>query len=288
MANEKSTPQTEDKELNDLLDSALKDFNKEQKSEKEDICKVNILESMSDKNISDISEDAWTTDFIKQAAEQFEENLQNFIQNGPDNELGASFQKMAQTVASVINDEDSFDKNTVNTDFKSAIAQALNDLSATSENLQSEAVLSDMIGQVSLEDGPGAILPFMQGMLQHLLSKEILYPSLKELIEKYSEWLEEKKTTVSSNDLQRFTKQLNLMQQVCIELDKEKDDDTEEIKRKRFETIISLMQEVQACGQLPEELIGEQTVPFQIDTEGDSVIPALLRSMESPQNCCLM
>ena len=60
----------------------MKDFNTEQKSEKEDICKVNILESMPDKNISDISEDAWTTDFIKQAAEQFEENLQNFIQNG--------------------------------------------------------------------------------------------------------------------------------------------------------------------------------------------------------------
>lgn len=187
--------------------------------------------------------------------------------------------------------------------------------------LQSEADLSDIFGQVSLEDDPGAILPFMQGMLQHLLSKEILYPSLKELIEKYSEWLEEKKTTVSSNDLQRFTKQLKLMQQViiyiikitikichfhkyytiilranknnssfqvCTELDKEKDDDTEEIKRKRFETIISLMQEVQACGQLPEELIGEQTAPFQIDTEGDSVIPALLRSMESSQNCCLM
>ncbi|XP_006624825.1 peroxisomal biogenesis factor 19 isoform X1 [Apis dorsata] len=288
MANEKSIQQTEDQELNDLLDSALKDFNKEQKSEKEDICKVNILESMPDKNISDISEDAWTTDFIKQAAEQFEENLQNFIQNGSDNELGASFQKMAQTVASVINDEDSFDKDTVSTDFKSAIARALNDLSATSENLQSEADLSDLFGQASLEDGPGAILPFMQGMLQHLLSKEILYPSLKELIEKYSEWLEEKKTTVSSNDLQRFTKQLKLMQQVCIELDKEKDDDTEEIKRKRFETIISLMQEVQACGQLPEELIGEQTAPFQIDTEGDSVIPALLRSMESSQNCCLM
>ncbi|XP_003691212.2 LOW QUALITY PROTEIN: peroxisomal biogenesis factor 19 [Apis florea] len=288
MANEKSTQQTEDQELNDLLDSALKDFNKEQKSEKEDISKVNILESMPDKNISDISEDTWTTDFIKQAAEQFEENLQNFIQNGSDNELGASFQKMAQTVANVINDEDNFDKDTVSTDFKSAIARALNDLSATSENLQSEADLSDIFGQVSLEDDPGAILPFMQGMLQHLLSKEILYPSLKELIEKYSEWLEEKKTTVSSNDLQRFTKQLKLMQQVCTELDKEKDDDTEEIKRKRFETIISLMQEVQACGQLPEELIGEQTAPFQIDTEGDSVIPALLRSMESSQNCCLM
>lgn len=43
---------------------------------------------------------------------------------------------MAQTVASVIKDDDTLDKDTVSTDFQSAIARALNDLSATSENLQ--------------------------------------------------------------------------------------------------------------------------------------------------------
>lgn len=75
---------------------------------------------------------------------------------------------------------------------------------------------------------------------------------------------------------------------MCTELDKEKDSDTEEVKKKRFETIISLMQEVQACGQLPEELIGEQTTLFQSGAEGETMIPTLLRSMESPQNCCLM
>ena len=73
-----------------------------------------------------------------------------------------------------------------------------------------------MFGLTSLEDGPGAIPPFVQGMLQQLLSKEIFYPSLKELVDKYPEWLEEKKTTISSSDLQRFTKQLELMQQVII------------------------------------------------------------------------
>lgn len=71
-----------------------------------------------------------------------------------------------------------------------------------------------MLGQASLEDGPNAILPVMQGMLQHLLSKEILYPSLKELVDKYPEWLEERKTRISASDLQRFTKQLELMRQV--------------------------------------------------------------------------
>ncbi|XP_043595618.1 peroxisomal biogenesis factor 19 [Bombus pyrosoma] len=288
MADENSTNQTEDQELNDLLDSALKDFNKEQISDKEDMCKADTLESTTDKNTTDISEDTWTTDFVKQAAEQFVESLRNFIQNETDSELGVSSQRMAQTVASVINNEETFDKDSVSRDFQTAIAQALNDLSTTSENLQSEADLSEMFGLASLEDGPDAIPPFMQGMLQHLLSKEILYPSLKELVDKYPEWLEEKKAVISSSDLQRFRKQLELMQQVCTELDKEKDGDTEEVKKKRFETIISFMQEVQACGQLPEELIGEQTTPFQTDTEGDPVIPTLLRSMETPQNCCLM
>ncbi|XP_017764414.1 PREDICTED: peroxisomal biogenesis factor 19 [Eufriesea mexicana] len=287
MANEKPTKQTEDEELNNLLDSALKDFNKEQKFDKEDTIKIDTSESTTNNNAPDISEDGWTTDFIKQAAEQFEENMQNFIQHGTDNELGA-FQRMAQAVASVINDESTLDKDGVSTDFQSAIARALNDLSATSENLQSEADLSEMFGQVSLEDGPGAILPFMQGMLQHLLSKEILYPTLKELVDKYPEWLEKKKATISTSDLQRSTKQFELMQQVCTELDKEKDDDTEEMKKKRFETIISLMQEIQGYGQLPEELVGEHTTPFQIDTEGDPMIPALLRNIESPQNCSLM
>lgn len=47
------------------------------------------------------------------------------------------------------------------------------------------------------------------------------------------------------------------------------------------------MQEVQSCGQLPEELIGDQS-PFQVDADGDPVIPALFRGMESPQNCRLM
>ena len=289
MSDEKVVNQVEDEELNDLLDSALKDFNKEQESDKEDNWKADALELTTDKDIVETSEDAWTKDFIKEAADQFEENLQNLIKNGTDSELGASFQKLAQTIASAITDDDKNDKDSASTDFQSAIAQALNDLSATSENLQSEADLSEMLGQASLEDGPSAILPVMQGMLQHLLSKEILYPSLKELVDKYPEWLEERKTRISSSDLQRFTKQLELMRQVCNELEKEKDEDTETIKKERFDAVMSLMQEVQGCGQLPEELVGDQAMPFQIDAESDHIMPVLLRGMEqSPQNCSLM
>lgn len=73
-----------------------------------------------------------------------------------------------------------------------------------------------MFGQASLEEGTGDFLPFMQGMMQSLLSKEVLYPSLKELVDKYPAWLEEKKTSLPAEDLERYQKQLDLMQKVSF------------------------------------------------------------------------
>ncbi|XP_043249804.1 peroxisomal biogenesis factor 19 [Colletes gigas] len=292
MADEKLSNQVEDQELNDLLDSALKDFIKEQQVNKDDASKIDTLESTTENNSVETVEDDWTTNFMKDTAEQFEEHLQNLIKNGNESEFGEfvenSCRRVAQTIASAMTDEKNADKDSVSTDFQSAITRALNDLSATSENLQSEADLSEMLGQASLEDNPGAIFSIMQGMLQHLLSKEILYPSLKALTDKYREWFEEKKTTISSGDLKRFKKQLELMQQICSELEKEKDEDTEETKKNRFEMVVSLVQELLGYGRLPKELEGEHAMPFQTDAEGDPIIPALLRGMESPQNCRLM
>lgn len=145
-----------------------------------------------------------------------------------------------------------------------------------------------MFGKMNLEEGAGDILPFMQGMMQSLLSKEILYPSLKELVDKYPEWLEQKKATLPSADLQRYTKQLELMQKICNELEKEQDTDTDEAKRRRFEVILSLMQDMQTYGHPPEELIGEHPALFQFDSEGNPIIQTLPPGVETPQDCCIM
>lgn len=62
----------------------MKDFNKKQQADKEDDSKTDTLESTTDRNTVDTSgdESIWTKDFMKNAAEQFEENLQNLIKNG--------------------------------------------------------------------------------------------------------------------------------------------------------------------------------------------------------------
>lgn len=84
----------------------------------------------------------------------------------------------------------------------------------------------------------------MQGMMQSLLSKEVLYPSLKDILEKYPQWLEENKEKISAEDMERYKKQQELMERVCEELEKESENDTIDKKREQFEKVLGLMQKV--------------------------------------------
>lgn len=292
MSAENKSDQANNPELDDLLDSALEDFDKLPKttSKKE--------KSQNDSSVKEAGEsgeawtdEAWSQDFLKDTADKLEKNLQNLIKNGGGED--DALKKMAQTVANSISGGGSGSGNDTDTnDFQTAIAQALKGISATNENLQNagpemtEADLAAMFGQASLDDGPDGLFPFMQGMMQSLFSKEVLYPSLKELSDKYPAWLDEKKSTLSSEDLARYTKQLDLIQKVCLELEKEKEDDTEDIKKKRFDAILSLMQDMQSCGQPPEDLVGDQVIsPF--DGEGLPAMPNLPPGLDQ-QNCSIM
>jgi hypothetical protein len=56
-------------------------------------------------------------------------------------------------------------------------------------------------------------------------------------------------------------------------LETEKPDDTEELKKKRFERTLSLMEEMQSCGQPPEDLISvASALPGMADSQNCSVM----------------
>lgn len=56
--------------------------------------------------------------------------------------------------------------------------------------------------------------------------------------------MEEHKSSLPSEELDRYSRQYNLVCGVCSEYESEKSDDTDEVKKKRFEKLLSLMQEV--------------------------------------------
>ena len=82
-----------------------------------------------------------------------------------------------------------------------------------------------------------------------LLSKDMMYPSLKEMTEQYPKWLEENKAKLSKEDLERSVRQmgsfsgtetngtllwryelqLGLMQEAVAEYDKETPEDPDEV-----------------------------------------------------------
>ncbi|EZA46468.1 Peroxisomal biogenesis factor, partial [Ooceraea biroi] len=199
-----------------------------------------------------------------------------------DSELEAALQKLGQGSASDVTE----DTDNASTEFHSTISRVLKDLTTNSENLQNDVNLAAMLEQTSLDGEAGNVLPFMQEMMKQLLSKDILYTPVKELSDKYPAWLEEHKATLSPSDLQRIWHVISYrVRKVCTELEKEKEDDTEDTKKHRFETVLKLMTEMQNYGQAPEDLVGEQNTLFQFDAEGN---PFPLPGADSQQECCIM
>lgn len=139
-------------------------------------------------------------------------------------------------------------------------------LSEGAEGLQSPFNpddIADMFGNINLADtsGNNPFLPFMQGMMQSLLSAEILLPSLQDLCTKYPEWMTANAATVEPADKERYEKQLELMKSVITDLETEREDDSAEVKNERFQKVFGKMQRMQDLGQPPPELVEVGPLP---------------------------
>ncbi|XP_063545430.1 peroxisomal biogenesis factor 19 isoform X2 [Cydia strobilella] len=273
--NKDATKKEVDPELDDLLDSALQDMTKKPPA------------------AGETQEPVWSEEFVKEAAAQFESNMAALLgsfsgvpgeqQEISQEQIAQTFSKMAEAAAAVLkpagaggaggaggadgSEAPAADPAKID-EVSAAISQTLQNLSSNSEGLQtpfSDQDLANMFGNFNLGENQegNMFLPFMQGMMQSLLSKEVLYPSLKELVDKYPAWLEENKGKVPQDDYDRYCRQQELMQQVCAELEPEQESDPEDVKRKRFEVVLELMQKMQDLGQPPTELVGDMAVPPQ-------------------------
>lgn len=95
-------------------------------------------------------------------------------------------------------------------------------------------------------------VPQIFGLMQNLLSKELLYPALKDLSPKFDEWLLKNGQTLSNTDRTRFKDQKNIIDKI-IEVFDDETLDNQQI----FERNLDLMEKMQSLGSPPEEL----TVP---------------------------
>jgi len=114
------------------------------------------------------------------------------------------------------------------------------------------------------------------GMLENLmgdmLSKNMLYPPMKDLCDKYPTWIKSNREKLSEEDLKSYENQLECLKKICAEFETETDDDSQTVKACRSQKIISYIDEMQAFGDPPADLLQPGTT---------------LGSLPNAESCCI-
>ncbi|XP_072109332.1 peroxisomal biogenesis factor 19 [Mobula birostris] len=250
----------EDAELQEILESALSDFdntspasqpahpNPAAAQKPPSGAATEPLFSAQDRFFQEL----FDSELAAQASAEFDNAMKELA--GQEPQLVEQFHKLSEIVGRVGTDPAS------QQEFTSCLQQTLSGLAKNASDLQgselSEEELSQAMDGLGLGDGDSeaGLVPIMQGIVQGLLSKEVLYPSVKEIADKYPEWLESQRPSLPEEELQRFQQQHRLMGRICAEFEAERDGEPEDRKNARFETILDLMQQLQELGTPPKEL----------------------------------
>ncbi|VDN00932.1 unnamed protein product [Thelazia callipaeda] len=124
----------------------------------------------------------------------------------------------------------------------------------------------------------------LMSLVQTFFSKDLMYPPLKQLLERFPEYFANH-TELDADTKARYEKQINVMERICSEYEKDESEDFDEMKQ-RFEVITSLMVELQSYGYPPEELLGEAPPGWARDPE--TGMPKVDNVSKAAEACSLM
>ncbi|XP_053134001.1 peroxisomal biogenesis factor 19 [Hemicordylus capensis] len=278
-AAEQQQQQQQDAELEELLESALGDFDKTRPVPTPPPPAAAVGDSSSaEKSPGDAAKDSlfasqekffqdlFDSELASQATVEFEKAMKELAEEEPH--LVEQFQKLSEAAGRVGSDPSS------QQEFTSCLKETLSGLAKNANELQNSSVSEEELAKtmegLGLEegDGEGNLLPIMQSIMQNLLSKDVLYPSLKEITEKYPEWLHSHRDALPKEQYEKYQEQHNIMGRICEQFEAERPTDGETENKARFEMVLDLMQQLQDLGHPPKELAGESPPGLNFDLEG--------------------
>ncbi|KAI0240943.1 Peroxisomal biogenesis factor 19 [Lamellibrachia satsuma] len=239
--------------------------------------------------------DLFSAEFIAQ--QQGGVNLEELMKSvmSVDPELTEHLHKLSQTADASAKSEEGMKAFTETLqDTLGSLAQNIDDAAnedpfsdATSGNEDpfSDAELLKMVSGLNFEEGAeseSGFLPLMHGMMKNLLSKEVLYPSLKEISSKYPAWLSANKDKIKAKDWENYSKQYQLMSEICVVFEREQSSDSDDVKKQRHEEILDLMERMQNLGQPPKDIVEDMAPGLPFDGQGLPQMPM------NPEQCSLM
>ncbi|KAJ4395904.1 Peroxisome chaperone and import receptor [Gnomoniopsis smithogilvyi] len=150
-------------------------------------------------------------------------------------------------------------------DFQETIRRTMERMQASGESATAAAtaegsddfmaeMLRQMGGEGGLEGSEEDFSKMLLGMMEQLTNKDILYEPMKELNDKFPEWMEKNKDTISQEDRERYEVQESLVKEIVGKFEESTYSDSNTADR---EYIVERMQKMQAAGSPPPDLVGD-------------------------------
>ena len=73
----------------------------------------------------------------------------------------------------------------------------------------------------------------------------------------YPVWLETNRGKLKDEEFERYERQQRLMADIVSEFEDEQPTDADDVKQRRFERVLNVMQQMQELGHPPKELVGD-------------------------------
>ncbi|KAF9366139.1 Peroxisome chaperone and import receptor [Mortierella sp. NVP85] len=161
--------------------------------------------------------------------------------------------------------------------FQDRIAQTMDKLKDSSEQVEAQvaeesedALMAEMMRQMeSMADG-GDFQNVLEGMMEQLMSKDILYEPMLDLKKKYPQWLKDNKDKIPAEEYARYEKQYEYVRQI-VEFFERPDFDEKSDAQAR--SVIELMQGMQDCGQPPADILEELAPGMEMGADGVPKMP---------------
>lgn len=104
----------------------------------------------------------------------------------------------------------------------------------------------------------------VDGMMKQLLSKEFMYEPMKDITDKFPQWLADNKAKLAVEDYEKYGRQYQYFQRIIDLYDNDPDN---------TERLTELMTALQEYGQPPADIIQELAPDLELDDEGMPRIP---------------
>jgi len=249
---------SEEFNLDEVLESALEDFEDDEKKQQKLIEVPQEIKSTTPPSVENKKEEVSTENNVSEG------EIVDEVKKLMDSLSHGEFDKTLEEITKAIQKGEIPDFKDLNIDNIESLNEEM--LEKFAEEFENKEEMQNI----------------MTNMMSQLVSKDMLYEPMKEISTKYPEWLSTNKDKISVEEYKRYCKHAEYVEEICRVYENEP---------ANTDKVVNLMQQMQEYGQPPLDMMKSLAPDLEFNEDGTpstNSLPDLLQNSELANNCSVM